>query len=119
MKASENNRFIIVKLQKDLEALKQEFHEYQHKEDLRFLNLPQEKRRVIISEIEIEIPDHMRLTYTALKKLKRATAQDIADITRRARAHESMYLHFFEVYGMITSEAIGRKKIYIFRENKD
>jgi hypothetical protein len=109
---------MIVKLRKDLDALLQEFHEYQREEDMRFLNLPEEKRRVIVTEIELELPDNMRLTYTSLMQLKRGTAQDVADITGRARANESMYLHFFEVYGMVKSEQVGKKKVYIFPEIK-
>ena len=34
----------------------------------------------------MDLPDHLRLTYDALRDLKRATAQEIANITKRARA---------------------------------
>ena len=118
MKASENNRFIIAKLQRDLAAIIQEFHEYQHEVDRHFLNLPEEKTRIIVREIEMDLPDHLRLTYDALRELKRATAQEIANVTKRARANESMILHFFEMFDLVTSERLSRKKIYIFPEIK-
>ena len=118
MKQSENNRFIIAKLQRDLAVIIQEFHAYQLEVDRHFLNLPEEKTRIIVREIEMDFPDHLRLTYDALRELKRATAQEIANVTKRARANESMILHFFEMFGLITSEMESRKKLYIFTEVK-
>ena len=125
MKASETNRFMIVRLQHDLKAisndlhaLAKEFHEFQHEVDLHFLNLPEEKRRVIVKEVEIELPDHLRLTYSTLKHLKRGTAQDVACITKRARANESMHLCYFERMGLVKSERSNRQKIFIFPEIK-
>ena len=118
MKQSENNRFIIAKLQRDLAAIIVEFHEYRHEVDLHFLNLPEEKTRIIVREVEVDLPDHLRLTYDTLRVLMRATAQEIADVTNRARANEYMILHFFEMFDLVTSEKSGRKKIYIFPEIK-
>jgi uncharacterized protein (DUF1015 family) len=68
----------------------------------------------------LSMPDHLRKTAMALCRLGRATANEIAQQTRRARAVESAYLNQLVIMGYLKKERNGRKAyFYVERENQE
>ena len=65
----------------------------------------------------LSMPDHLRKTAMTLCRLGRATAEDIAQQTGRARAVESAYLNQLVTMGHLKKEREGRKAF--FRADKD
>jgi len=63
----------------------------------------------------LSLPDHLRKTAVAICKLGRATAQEVAEQTKRARAVESGYLNQLVLMGYLKKERKGRKA-YFFVE---
>ena len=63
-----------------------------------------------LSGIELTLPDTLRLTYDALCKLVVADAQQVANVTRRARAVESAYLNQLVRMNVVSAERHGRIK---------
>ena len=57
----------------------------------------------------LSLPDHLRKTATAVCKLGRATADEVADETGRTRAMESAYLNQLVRMGYLKKERVGRK----------
>lgn len=66
----------------------------------------------------LSMPDHLRKTAMTVCRLGRATAHEIAEQTRRARAVESGYLNQLVVMGHLTKERVGRKA-YFFVEKEN
>lgn len=65
----------------------------------------------------LSLPDHLRKTAVTLCKLDHATADEVADQTKRARAVESGYLNQLVLMGYVKKERRGRKAyFYIERE---
>ena len=65
----------------------------------------------------LSMPDHLRKTAMTLCRLGRATADEIAQQTHRARAVESAYLNQLVIMGYTKKERNGRKAyFYIERE---
>ncbi len=58
------------------------------------------------------LPDHLRKTALTLLSKRRATAEEIAQITLRARAVESAYLNTLATMGYIGKERKGRKAFF-------
>lgn len=68
----------------------------------------------------LSMPDHLRKTAMALCRLGRATAEEIAQQTQRARAVESAYLNQLVIMGHLKKERNGRKAyFYVERENQE
>lgn len=63
----------------------------------------------------LSLPDHLRKTAVSICKLGRATAEDVSDQTKRARAVESGYLNQLVLMGYLKKERKGRKA-YFFVE---
>jgi len=61
----------------------------------------------------LSMPDHLRKTAMTLCRLGRATAEDVAQQTRRARAVESAYLNQLVIMGYLKKERKGRK-VYFY-----
>lgn len=76
------------------------------------LNLPAEKKKVFVTELTVNLPDHLRRTYNALKRFPGATADQIAQVTARARAVESAYLNQFCIYNIAKKKKEGRKTLF-------
>lgn len=80
--------------------------------------LPAVKEGMLSSGVEftamdlLNLPDHLRKTMLAMLKVGRATAEDIADITKRARAVESAYLNTLLTMGYLKKERKGRKAFF-------
>ncbi len=63
----------------------------------------------------LSLPDHLRKTAVTICKLGRATAEEVAEQTKRARAVESGYLNQLVLMGYLRKERKGRKA-YFFVE---
>lgn len=66
----------------------------------------------------LSLPDHLRKTAVTLCNLGQATAEEIAEQTRRARAVESGYLNQLVLMGYLKKERRGRKA-YFYVEKED
>jgi hypothetical protein len=65
----------------------------------------------------LSLPDHLRKTAVTLCKLDHATADLVAEQTKRARAVESGYLNQLVLMGYVKKERRGRKAyFYVERE---
>jgi len=68
----------------------------------------------------LSLPDHLRKTAVTLCKLEQATADEVADQTKRARAVESGYLNQLVLMGYVKKERRGRKAyFYVDREREE
>jgi response regulator of citrate/malate metabolism len=65
----------------------------------------------------LSLPDHLRKTAVTLCKLGQATAEEVAEQTKRARAVESGYLNQLVLMGYLKKERRGRKA-YFFVEKE-
>ncbi len=66
----------------------------------------------------LSLPDHLRKTAVTLCKLEEATADEVSEQTKRARAVESGYLNQLVVMGYMKKERRGRKA-YFFVDKGD
>ena len=67
----------------------------------------------------LSMPDHLRKTAMAICRCTRATAEEIAGQTNRARAVESAYLNQLVIMGYLKKERKGRKAyFYVDRETQ-
>ena len=67
----------------------------------------------------LSMPDHLRKTAMSICKCRRATAEEIAGQTSRARAVESAYLNQLVIMGYLKKERKGRKAyFYVDRETQ-
>lgn len=68
----------------------------------------------------LSMPDHLRKTAMTVCRLGRATADEVAEQTKRARAVESAYLNQLVIMGHLKKERNGRKAyFFVDRENKE
>jgi len=68
----------------------------------------------------LSMPDHLRKTAMAVCRLGRATAEEIAQQTHRARAVESAYVNQLVIMGHMKKERKGRKAyFYVDRESQE
>jgi len=65
----------------------------------------------------LSMPDHLRKTAMSICRSGRATAEEIAEQTCRARAVESAYLNQLVIMGYLKKERKGRKA-YFFVERE-
>lgn len=66
----------------------------------------------------LSMPDHLRKTAMSLCRIGRATAEEVSQQTKRARAVESAYLNQLVLMGYLKKERTGRKAyFYVDREN--
>jgi hypothetical protein len=67
----------------------------------------------------LSMPDHLRKTAMTICRCGRATAEEIAQQTSRARAVESAYLNQLVIMGYLKKERRGRKAyFYADRESQ-
>jgi response regulator of citrate/malate metabolism len=67
----------------------------------------------------LSMPDHLRKTAMTVCRLGRATAEEVAEQTHRARAVESAYLNQLVIMGYLKKERVGRKAyFYVDREGQ-
>lgn len=60
----------------------------------------------------LSMPDHLRKTAMTVCRLGRATADEVAEQTKRARAVESAYLNQLVIMGHLKKERNGRKAYF-------
>lgn len=60
----------------------------------------------------LSLPDHLRKTAVAICKLGHATAEEVSEQTKRARAVESGYLNQLVLMGYLKKERKGRKAFF-------
>jgi len=72
-----------------------------------------QERRILLSML----PSHLLRTYFALETLKEASASQVSEITKRARAVESSYLNQLVRMGIIDSEKRGSFKVFMLKSN--
>jgi len=60
----------------------------------------------------LSLPDHLRKTAVTLCKLEEATANEVSEQTKRARAVESGYLNQLVIMGYMKKERRGRKAYF-------
>jgi hypothetical protein len=60
----------------------------------------------------LSMPDHLRKTAMTICRCGRATAEEIAEQTTRARAVESAYLNQLVIMGYLKKERSGRKAYF-------
>jgi len=66
----------------------------------------------------LSLPDHLRKTAVTLCKMDHATADQVAEQTKRARAVESGYLNQLVLMGYVKKERRGRKA-YFYVEKEE
>jgi hypothetical protein len=67
----------------------------------------------------LSMPDHLRKTAMTICRYPRATAEEVAGQTTRARAVESAYLNQLVIMGYLKKERKGRKAyFFIDRESQ-
>jgi len=64
----------------------------------------------------ITLPDHLRKTIIQVFKLKQATADDVSEETKRARAVESGYLNQLVIMDYLGKERRGRKAYFFIKK---
>ena len=74
--------------------------------------LPEELPDTLDVMTLLSLPDHLRKTAVTLCKLEEATADEVAEQTKRARAVESGYLNQLVVMGYMKKERRGRKAYF-------
>jgi len=68
----------------------------------------------------LSMPDHLRKTAMTVCRLGRATADEVAEQTKRARAVESAYLNQLVIMSHLKKERNGRKAyFFVDRENQE
>jgi len=60
----------------------------------------------------LSLPDHLRKTAVTISRLGNATAEEVAEQTKRARAVESGYLNQLVLMGYLKKERRGRKAFF-------
>ena len=60
----------------------------------------------------LSMPDHLRKTAMSICRCSRATAEEISEQTKRARAVESAYLNQLVTMGYLKKERKGRKAYF-------
>ncbi|MGB9676433.1 MAG: transcriptional regulator [Candidatus Bathyarchaeales archaeon] len=110
---------ILEKIRENLEKLNEKMEiiiELQKRERKELQPLPEAPLDVMTL---LSMPDHLRKTAMTVCRLGRATADEIAQQTRRARAVESAYLNQLVIMGYLKKERKGRKAyFYIDREGQ-
>lgn len=66
----------------------------------------------------LSMPDHLRKTAMTICRCTRATAEEIAEHTKRARAVESAYLNQLVIMGYLKKERKGRKAYFFIEREK-
>jgi hypothetical protein len=111
---------ILEKIRENLERLNEkievmiELQKHEHKD-----TQPQLQDAPLDVMTLLSMPDHLRKTAMTVCRSGRATANEIANQTARARAVESGYLNQLVLMGYLKKERIGRKAyFYAQRENE-
>lgn len=108
---------LLEKIKENLEKLNDkmevfiELQKQERKQDFVVQDLPEALDVMTL----LSLPDHLRKTAVSICKLGHATAEEVAEQTKRARAVESGYLNQLVLMGYLKKERKGRKA-YFFVE---
>ncbi|MEM2466602.1 MAG: transcriptional regulator [Candidatus Bathyarchaeia archaeon] len=112
--------YILEKIKENLEKLNEKMEimiELQKCGRRDIQTIPQEAPLDVITLLSM--PDHLRKTAMTVCRLGRATADEVAQQTRRARAVESAYLNQLVIMGYLKKERKGRKAyFYVEKESQ-
>jgi len=110
---------ILRKMSKDLDLLNEKvdaIFEVQKKLSTRIMGQKIEEEKPLPEALDVmtllSLPDHLRKTAIAVSKSGKATANDVAKETKRARAVESNYLNQLVMMGHLKRERKGRKVLF-------
>ena len=112
-----NPAVLLEKIKESLDRLNEkmeifiEIHKQGQKQDFVLQDLPEALDVMTL----LSLPDHLRKTAVTICKLGRATAEEVAEQTKRARAVESGYLNQLVLMSYLKKERKGRKA-YFFVE---
>lgn len=112
-----NPAMLLEKIKESLDRLNEkmevfiELQKNERKQDFVVQDLPEALDVMTL----LSLPDHLRKTAVTICKLGRATAEEVAEQTKRARAVESGYLNQLVLMGYLKKERKGRKA-YFFVE---
>ena len=111
--------YILEKIKENLEKLNEkmeviiELQKHGRKETPPFSDAPLDVMTLL------SLPDHLRKTAMTICRCGRATAEEVAQQTKRARAVESAYLNQLVIMGYLKKERKGRKAyFYADRDSK-
>lgn len=110
---------ILEKIKKSLDRLNEKMEviiELQKQQEPR--NIPEQLPDALDVMTLLSLPDHLRKTAITICKLGRATADEVAEQTKRARAVESAYLNQLVLMGYLKKERVGRKA-YFYVEKEE
>jgi len=111
---------ILEKIRESLEKLNEKMEimiELQKRGKRDIQTIPQEAPLDVMTLLSM--PDHLRKTAMTVCRLGRATADEVAQQTRRARAVESAYLNQLVIMGYLKKERKGRKAyFYVEKESQ-
>lgn len=126
MNAKMSTRNIIDLLQKIEEGINQltnkvDFLIKAQKSGLKNIGEEYERVRDVINSpldvvVLLSLPDHLRKTAMTMCELRRATAKEVSEKTRRMRATESSYLNQLVRMGYLQKERGGLEVYFILRE---
>lgn len=123
VEANSSNSLIIEllkKISKSLEELNEKIDKLAEKTSLTEVK----PKKTFIENLPLDaatllsLPDHLRKTAIAICSLGEATAEDVAEETKRARAVESDYLNQLVALGYLKKKRIGRKVYFSIEEKK-
>ena len=103
---------ILEKIRENLERLNEkmevmiELQKHDHKDPQLIQDAPLDVMTLLA------MPDHLRKTAMTLCRCGRATAEEVAQQTNRARAVESAYLNQLVIMGYLKKERKGRKAYF-------
>lgn len=112
-----NPTVLLEKIKESLDRLNEkmevfiEIQKQESKQDFVMQDLPEALDVMTL----LSLPDHLRKTAVAICKLGHATAEEVSEQTKRARAVESGYLNQLVLMGYLKKERKGRKA-YFFVE---
>ena len=92
-----------------------ELQKHERKQDFMVQDLPEALDVMTL----LSLPDHLRKTAVSICKLGRATADDVSEQTKRARAVESGYLNQLVLMNYLKKERKGRKAYFFVDKTGD
>lgn len=110
---------LLRKMSKDLDLLKAKvdaIFDVQKKLSNELMGYEHEEEKPSSESLDVmmllSLPDHLRKTAIAVSKSGKATANEVARETKRARAVESNYLNQLVMMGHLKRERKGRKVLF-------
>jgi len=100
-----------------LEKIKENLDRLNEKIDI-IIEIQKSSKETMIPDASLDVmtllnmPDHLRKTAITICRNGRATAEEIADQTNRARAVESAYLNQLVTMGYLKKQRKGRKAYF-------